>query len=80
MAKRAETEAKFNKFFGPILFGVILVFVFGAVGFSFIPCKTGYTGKIWNCKDINECEGWSHKCSDLATCINLGNVQSFNFC
>ena len=77
--KKTATETKFDRFFGPILFGAILLIVIAATVSAVVPCKTGYSGKIWSCKDINECQGSSHKCSDLATCINLGKVKSFKF-
>ena len=75
ITKETDTKAKFDKVFGLILFAAILLIVFGSVAVSYIPCKTGYNGKIWSCVDTNECEARSHNCSDLSTCINLGKAN-----
>ena len=40
--KKVEAKAKYEKFFGPILFGTILFFVVVAIVLAAIPCKTGY--------------------------------------
>ena len=34
------------------------------------------SGKIGNCRDRNECENHSHKCSEFATCENSGRVET----
>ena len=75
ITKETDKKAKFDNVFGLILFAAILLIVFGSVGVSYIPCKTGYNGKIWSCVDTNECEARSHNCSDLSICINLGKVN-----
>ena len=40
--KKLDTRAKYDKLFGPTLFGVIFLFVFGGVLLAYIPCKSGY--------------------------------------
>ena len=40
--KKIDTRTKYDKYFGPILFGLIFLFVFGAVLIAYIPCKSGY--------------------------------------
>ena len=40
--KKVEAKAKYDKLFGPILFGSVSFFVVLAIILAVIPCKTGY--------------------------------------